>query len=170
MELKHISELYLYNHWADQRVLAAAGKLDPEKFVRPMGNSFSSIRDTLAHILAAEWIWLERWQGRFPTELLNPADFPTVQSLDVRWKTVRKDYERFLQSLTPQRLEEDLAYLNRAGQRFSYPLWQQMVHVVNHSTYHRGQITTLLRQLGGEPVVTDFLEYYDERGPSTVTA
>lgn len=170
MELKHISELYLYNHWADQRVLAAAGKLDPEKFVRPMGNSFSSVRDTLAHILAAEWIWLERWQGRFPTELLNPEDFPTGQSLDARWKTVRKDYERFLQSLTPQRLEEDLAYLNRAGQRFSYPLWQQMVHVVNHSTYHRGQITTLLRQLGAEPVVTDFLEYYDEKGRSTATA
>jgi uncharacterized damage-inducible protein DinB len=76
---------------------------------------------------------------------------------------VRQDYEGFIQVLTAQRLAEDLAYLNRAGQRYSYPLWQQMVHVFNHSTYHRGQITTLLRQLGAEPVVTDFLVYYDER-------
>src|SRR5262249_54078619 len=102
MELNRISELYRYNHWADQRVLAAAGKLDAEKFMRPMGNSFSSVRDTLAHILAGEWIWLERWQGRFPTELLNPADFLTVQSLDARWTAVRQDYERFIQTLTPQ--------------------------------------------------------------------
>jgi uncharacterized damage-inducible protein DinB len=163
MDPNRISELYGYTHWADQRVLAAAGKLEPEKFIRPMGNSFSSVRDTLAHVLSGEWIWLERWQGRYPTELLNPADFPTVQSLDVRWKTVRQDYEGFIQALTAQRLAEDLAYLNRAGQRYSYPLWQQMVHVVNHSTYHRGQITTLLRQLCAEPVVTDFLVYYDEK-------
>ena len=105
----------------------------------------------------------ERWQGRFPTQLLNPADFPTVESLETRWQTVNRDYETFMNSLTPERLDEDLAYLNRAGERYSYPLWQQMVHVVNHSTYHRGQVTTLLRQLGSEPAVTDFLVYYDER-------
>lgn len=163
MELNRICDLYSYNRWADQRVLAASAKLDPEKFTRAMGNSFSSVRDTLAHILAGEWIWLERWQGRFPIDLLNPADFPTVQSLETRWKIVDQDHQRFRQELTPQRLADDLAYLNRAGQRFSYPLWQQMVHVVNHSTYHRGQITTLLRQLGAEPAVTDFLVYYDEK-------
>ena len=81
MELNRIFELYGYNCWADQQALAAAGKLDSGEFLRPMGNSFSSVRDTLAHILSGEWIWLERWQGRYPTELLNPADFPTVHSL-----------------------------------------------------------------------------------------
>ena len=101
--------------------------------------------------------------GTLPTDLLNPADFPTVLSLDTRWQTVNQDHQTFMNTLTLQRLEEDLAYLNRAGQRFCYPLWQQMVHVVNHSTYHRGQITTLLRQLGAEPGVTDFLVYYDEK-------
>lgn len=169
MDLNHIRELYKYNRWANQRMLSATAKVDAEKFTRAMGNSFSSVRDTLAHILAGEWIWLERWQGRFPTALLNAEDFPSVQSVASRWETVQRDYVRFIDALTPQRLEEDLAYLNRSGQRFSYPLWQQMVHVVNHSTYHRGQITTLLRQLGAEPAVTDFLAYYDEKGPSTVT-
>jgi len=169
MDLDHIRELYDYNRWADQRMLSAAAKIDSEKFARAMGNSFSSVRDTLAHILGGEWIWLERWQGRFPNALLNAEEFPSVQSLASRWEIVQEEYAGFVDALTPQRLGEDLAYLNRAGQRFSYPLWQQMVHVVNHSTYHRGQVTTLLRQLGAEPAVTDLLEYYDEKGLSTVT-
>ena len=163
MDLTRVRELNEYCRWANQRTLAAAAKLDSDKFTHSMGNSFSSVRDTLGHILGGEWIWLERWQGRFPTQLLNPADFPTVESLETRWQTVNRDYETFMNSLTPERLDEDLAYLNRAGERYSYPLWQQMVHVVNHSTYHRGQVTTLLRQLGAEPAVTDFLVYYDER-------
>ncbi len=163
MDLDHIRELYEYTRWANQRTLSAAAKLDPEKFTRAMGNSFASVRDTLSHILSGEWIWLERWQGRFPADLLNPTDFPTVQSLETRWKAIDQDREQFMMGLTPQRLNQDLAYLNRAGLRFSYPLWQQMIHVVNHSTYHRGQVTTMLRQLGAEPAVTDFLVYYDEK-------
>lgn len=163
MELNDIRELYKYNHWANQRALAAASKLPGDAFVRPMGNSFSSIRDTLAHILGAEWIWLERWLGRYPKDLLDPASFPSAGSLESRWKMVEQDLSGFIQALTPQRLQEDWAYINRAGQRYSYQLWKQMVHVINHSSYHRGQVTTLLRQLGAQAVSTDFLEYYDEK-------
>ncbi len=166
MDLNDIRELYDYNRWANRHTLAAAGNLGADAFTRAMGNSFSSVRDTLAHILSGEWIWLERWQGRFPTALFDAADFPKVQSLESRWETVKQNQTQFIQALTPQRLSEDLAYLNRSGQRYSYPLWQQMVHVVNHSSYHRGQVTTLLRQLGGEAVATDFLAYYDEKTPS----
>jgi uncharacterized damage-inducible protein DinB len=163
MDLNDIRELYGYNRWANRRTLQASAKLAGEAFVRPMGNSFSSVRDTLTHILSAEWIWLERWQGRFPTDMLDPTKFPSAQTLNSRWQTVEQDYHQFLHTLTPEWLREDLAYINRAGQRFSYPLWQQLVHVVNHSSYHRGQVTTLLRQLGAEAVSTDFLMYYDEK-------
>jgi len=162
MDRNDLRELYDYNHWANHRTLSAAGKLDGEAFLRAMGNSFSSVRDTLAHILSGEWIWMERWMGRSPRALLNAGDFPTVQSLQARWKSLEQEYDRYIQSLTPERLGERLAYINRAGEGYAYPLWQQMVHVVNHSSYHRGQITTMLRQLGAEPVSTDFLAYYDE--------
>jgi uncharacterized damage-inducible protein DinB len=94
--------------------------------------------------------------------MLDGGDFPTVQALQVRWRSLEEDHNRLIQSLTPERLRERLTYLNCAGEGYAYPLWQQMVHVVNHSTYHRGQITTMLRQLGAEPVSTDFLAYYDE--------
>ena len=163
MDLNDIRELYVYNRWANHRSLAAAAKLDNATFIRPMGNSFSSVRDTLAHILSGEWIWLERWNGISPTALLDAAAFPTVESLKVRWETVEQGYHEFLHSLSLARLQKNLAYINRAGQPYEYPLWQQMVHVVNHSSYHRGQVTTLLRQLGAQPVATDFLEYYDEK-------
>jgi uncharacterized damage-inducible protein DinB len=162
MELNSIRQLYDYNRWADRRILERVGTLASDDFIRPMGNSFSSVRDTLAHILGAEWIWLERWQGRSPKALLEAATFPTAQSLESKWDTVERDQAHFIEALTPQRLVEDLAYLNQKGQHYSYPLWQQMVHVVNHSSYHRGQVTTLLRQLGAEAVNTDFLVYYDE--------
>src|SRR5215469_7171682 len=140
MDRNDLKELYTYNRWANHRTLGAAGKLDGEKFLRNLGNSFSSVRDTLAHILSAEWIWLERWQGRFPTSMLDAADFPTVASLGSRWKTLERDYQEFFQGLSVERLRQQLSYLNRAGERYSYLLWQQMTHVVNHSSYHRGQI------------------------------
>ena len=163
MELNNVRQLYDYNRWADRRILTVASTLASDDFIRPMGNSFSSVRDTLAHILSGEWIWLERWQGRSPKALLDAATFPTLQSLESRWKTVEHDQTHFIEALTPQRLSEELAYINQKGQPYSYPLWQQLVHVVNHSSYHRGQVTTLLRQLGTEAVTTDFLVYYDEK-------
>jgi len=76
MELNDIHQLYDYNRWARRRILTVASTLASDEFIRPMGNSFSSIRDTLAHILGAEWIWLERWQGRSPRALLDPRPFP----------------------------------------------------------------------------------------------
>jgi uncharacterized damage-inducible protein DinB len=163
MDLHDIRELYDYNAWADQRTLNAAAKLSTEAFTRDLGNSFRSVRDTLAHVLSGEWIWLERWNGRFPTALLSASDFPTVESLRARWKVVDQDYESFFRRLTSESLGHSLAYLNRSGERFAYPLWQQMVHVVNHSSYHRGQVVTMLRQLGAEPASTDFLLYYDKK-------
>ena len=166
MELNNIRQLYDYNRWAGRRTLTAARRLAKDDFIRPMGNSFSSVRDTLAHILGAEWIYLERWQGRSLKALLDSSTFPTVQSLESRWETLERDQMQFIEALTPQRLCEELAYINLTGERYSYPLWQQLVHVVNHSSYHRGQVTTLLRQLGTEAVSTDFLVYFDEKPKS----
>jgi len=91
MELNNIRQLCDYNRWADRRILTVASILASDDFIRPMGNSFSSVRDTLAHILSAEWIWLERWQGRSPKALLDASTFPTVQSLESRWEIVEHD-------------------------------------------------------------------------------
>jgi uncharacterized damage-inducible protein DinB len=162
MQLDAIRELYNYNHWANQRATSSVTPLTNEMFIRSMGNSFGSVRDTLAHILGAEWIWLERWLGRSPKALLSASDFPTVEALRQRWEAVRHDQNQYIQTLVPDRLQEEVSYINTKGERYAYALWRQMVHVVNHSSYHRGQITTLLRQMGAEPMSTDLLVYYDQ--------
>jgi uncharacterized damage-inducible protein DinB len=162
MQLDTIRELYDYNHWANQRVLSAMTPLTDDMFTRNMGNSFVSLRDTLAHILGAEWIWLERWLGRSPKALLSASDFPTLQALQRRWAAVRLDQSQYVQTLVPDRLNDDVSYTNTRGERYSYALWRQMLHVINHSSYHRGQVTTLLRQMGAEPAGTDLLVYYDQ--------
>ena len=162
MQIDAIRELYDYNHWANQRVLSAMTPLTDDMFTRNMGNSFVSLRDTLAHILGAEWIWLERWLGRSPKALLSASDFPTLQALQRRWAAVRLDQNQYIQTLVPDRLNDDVSYTNTRGERYSYALWRQMLHVINHSSYHRGQVTTLLRQMGAEPAGTDLLVYYDQ--------
>jgi uncharacterized damage-inducible protein DinB len=162
MQIDAIRELYDYNHWANQRVLSAMTPLTDDMFTRNMGNSFVSLRDTLAHILGAEWIWLERWLGRSPKALLSASDFPTLQALQRRWAAVRLDQSQYVQTLVPDRLNDDVSYTNTRGERYSYALWRQMLHVLNHSSYHRGQVTTLLRQMGAEPAGTDLLVYYDQ--------
>ena len=104
------------------------------------------MRDTLANILGAEWIWLERWQGRSPRALPEAETFPTGAVAGIEMGGVEHDQMLFIEALTPQRLGEELSYINQKGQRYSYPLSHQLVHVVNHSSYHRGQVITLLRQ------------------------
>lgn len=90
-----------------------------------------------------------------------PSDFPTLAALRTRWLEVQREQAEFVFGLTEEALVAQVAYINTRGEAFSYLLWQTMQHVVNHSTYHRGQITTMLRQLGAEPIATDFLVFYD---------
>jgi uncharacterized damage-inducible protein DinB len=161
MDLDYIRVLYEYNRWANARILAAASKLTPEELTKDLRNSFRSVRDTLVHIMSAEWIWLKRWKGTSPKAMPASSDFPTISSLTTRWAEVEHEQAKFLSSLTKESLGITIAYINTKGERFEYLLWQMLCHVVNHSTYHRGQVTTMLRQLGAEPAATDFLLFYD---------
>lgn len=159
--LSTLRELFNYNYWARDRQLQACSLLTPEEFLRPMGNSFSSVRDTLAHLLGAEWVWLERWLGRSPRTLLPADEFSNVAALQERWRTVEASMKTYVNGLTEEALKRPLHYTNLKGENWTYPLWRTLLHLVNHQTYHRGQITTLLRQLGKQPVSTDLLLAHD---------
>ena len=160
-----LRDLFDYNYWARDRQLEACAALTEEQFLRPMGNSFSSVRDTLAHLVAVEWVGLERWLGRSPTKLdggeYSAETFPTLGTVRERWRTVEGNMRSYLSGLQDSALERPLSYTNFKGERWTYPLWQTLVHVVNHQTYHRGQITTLLRQLGTSAPAIDFLVAQD---------
>jgi len=152
-----------YNKWANAKMLDVASKLSPEQFTADLQSSHRSVRDTLAHTLAAEWIWLERWKGTSPGALLTAADFPTAESLRARWAQVEKDYTEFFGELSDEALERVIAYKNTKGEQWEYPLGSMIQHLLNHSTYHRGQVTTMLRQLGAEVIPVDLLVFMDVR-------
>ena len=161
MNKQDVEYLYDFNRWANARVLDAVSKLTPEQFARDLQSSHRSVRDTLVHILAAEWIWLERWKGVSPSALLNPTEFPTVESLAKRWATLEGDYAKFIKGITDESLAEVITYTNTKGEEWAYPLGQMLQHVMNHSSYHRGQVATMLRQLGAEVNPVDLLVFMD---------
>ena len=155
--------LYEYNAWADRRLMDAAGKITTEEFLRPMGSSFGSVRDTIAHIYGAEWIWLERFQGRSHDSLPDATQFQDVPSLREKWLELEGRLLGFVGKLAQEDLNRTLEYKTLKFGVYRNPLWQSMQHAVNHGTYHRGQVTTLLRQLGAQPILTDLMHYYRER-------
>ena len=165
-----ITLLYAYDRWANNRVLEAASALAPEQFTRDLGGSFSSVRDTLVHILAGEWVWLTLWKHPSPPAeflselrkraeaLFNPAAFPDLAAVTSKWAEIEKDQASFVRSLTDPDLEKLLP--SRGGEM---SLAHLMQHLANHSTYHRGQVALMMRQLHAEPAATDFHVFLTER-------
>lgn len=159
--LATLRELFDYNYWARDRQLEACAALTEEQFLRPMGSSFSSLRDTLAHLVGAECVWLERWLGRSPRTLPGAEGLNNLAAIQARWREVERGVRQYLAGLNEQALARSLSYVNFKGATWTYPLWRTLIHVVNHQTYHRGQVTTLLRQLGARPAPIDFLVAHD---------
>ena len=156
-----IRTLYAYNAWANGRVLDAAGRLGPEEPRVDGGASFSSIHDTLVHIMGAQWIFLRRWQGTSPSAMPAAEAFRDLDAIRQRWAEIEGETEQFVAGITDRDLAREVAYLNTAGERWAYPLWQQMVHQVNHATQHRSEAAVMLTRLGFSPGWLDLLYFID---------
>ena len=159
----NLRELLDYNYWARDRQLDACARVSPEQFIRPLGSSFSSLRDTAVHSLGAEWCWLERWCGRTCRTLISVEEAPTLRAVRERWQQVERDMRSYFAGLDDETLARPLTYVNTRGETWTYPLGQTVLHLLNHQSYHRKQVTTLLRQLGAVPSPVDFLVYLDSR-------
>jgi len=155
--------LYEYNSWANHRLLDACAALTPEQFTRDLHSSFPSVRDTLAHIMGAEWIWYERFHGRFPATPPPATQFPALADLRAHWSPVQANLLLFVNGLTPADLARVHEFPNLKGDRQPLPLWQALQHLVNHGSYHRGQVTAFLRQLDAKGVALDLIRFYRER-------
>ncbi len=163
ISLEALRELYDYNFWARDQQLAACRSLSDEQLARPLGSSFGSLRDTLKHLLGAEWVWVERFNGRNPRTFPAAQELQSLEAIRTHWQSVEAEIRNFLAALKPEALARPLTYQNFKGETWTYPLWQTLVHLANHGTYHRGQVTMALRQLGATPPAIDFLVYYDRR-------
>jgi uncharacterized damage-inducible protein DinB len=181
MDINDVRTLFAYNLWANRRMFSVLEKLSDAQFMAEAQSSFPSIRESVFHILAAEWIWLKRWKGASPRASvanpnasartwngMTPSDKPayeelaSVAALRAFAELLEKERQQFLGSLSDAALQRHLDYTDMAGKAFSMPLVQLMQHVVNHGTYHRGQVTTLLRQVGGETVSLDMSFFFRE--------
>ncbi|BDG61214.1 diguanylate cyclase [Caldinitratiruptor microaerophilus] len=163
VELDWIRTLYEYNEWANRRVLSVARLLDPEAFTRDLGSSYRSVQGTLRHIMDIEALWLSRWKvAEFPG-WTRAADVPDVTTLEARWEGVARRLQAFVAGLTPADLGRIVAYTDTRGMAFEHPLWVQLINLVNHGTHHRGQLATLFRQLGVEPLQNDLVYFHAER-------
>jgi len=153
-----------YNYWARDRVLEAVSAITPEQFICPLGNSFSSVRDTVAHICAAERIWLTRLKGEKLQGVQKPDRLPDVDAARKEWAELEVEMREQLARLGSEAVERVIEYQDLRGNDQSDLLWQMLQHMVNHGTYHRGQITTMLRQLRVEPPKSmDLIAFYREQ-------
>ena len=164
MDLDDLRTLLEYHYWARDRLLDAAEPLTPEQFTRDLGSSFRSIRDTLAHIYSAECVWHSRWQGISPPAQLSPEGFPDVASIRTAWAEHETKMRAFLDALGEQGVNRVFEYKLLNGQPGASILSHMVQHLVNHASYHRGQVTTMLRQLGAAPPKgMDLITFYRMR-------
>jgi uncharacterized damage-inducible protein DinB len=173
MTVAEIRHLFTYTEWANARVLSAAEKLPLEDLLRDVRVGHKSILGTLLHVAGADWIWLERWHGNSPMGRdvwagWTHEDARSVQQVREKWQPVMRSRSAYVETISDADLSRELGYRRFTGEPYSLPLVQQMLHVVNHATLHRGQVVGMLRQLGVEPPSTDLLFYLMEtRAPSS---
>ncbi len=164
MTLQEISQLVAFNRWANQCFLEALSQLPAEQYGQDMHSSHGGIHGTLAHIIGAERGWLSRWQGKSDTGTAAINQMHSVAELQAFWEGVCDEMSQFLTSMDDQKLQETLSTTARSGSHnASYA--QMIQHVIDHSSYHRGQIVTMLRQLGVTPPSTGLIRFYRD-GPA----
>jgi uncharacterized damage-inducible protein DinB len=182
VDTSDIRTLHAYNLGANQRMFAELEKLSDAQLSARHESSFPSIWESAFHIIGAEWIWLNRWKGVSPRasvknpdmspavwDGLTPSDAPRseeLRNLAVLHRfadDIEQQRQQFLRELTDDMLHANFHFTDMTGAPYSEPLVQVMQHLVNHGSYHRGQVTTLLRQAGSQPVPLDMIYFFREQ-------
>lgn len=163
-----LASLFAYHRWADEAMLTACRKLSPLQYAEPepFEVGWPSIRSVVVHLAWAQEVWLTRFLGQPPIPMFTEADLPELEHAAA---SLMRTHDRFtgelLPSLGPERLAAVFTYRNYKGILSSAPLWTALRHVVNHGTYHRGQIASKLKRRGIDPPVTDLVYWAIEQTP-----
>jgi uncharacterized damage-inducible protein DinB len=164
MDQAYFLTLYAYNDWANERILTQAAGLTPEQLLAPAAVPHGNLRDTLVHILGAEWIWRRRWEGDSPPAVLSADDFPTLEALAAAFAAERAARQAYLAGLSDEALHRSLAYTTTDGRAMQNTLWHLLAHLVNHGTQHRSEAAVLLTEFGRSPGNLDLITYLREAG------
>jgi uncharacterized damage-inducible protein DinB len=163
MTVKDLQTLFDYGHWANRKLLDAMSPLTPEQFTQPVSDNHGSIRNTMVHVLSAEWGWLDRCGGPERGAPLKPDDFPTIASLVEAENRVETYARQFLGTLRDEDLARIVEFTLGGSEKHSMPVGELLQHAANHGAHHRGQVSLLLRLLGKNPENFDLLFYFAEK-------
>jgi uncharacterized damage-inducible protein DinB len=151
-----------YTAWASQRLVGAASTLSAEDLSRDFKSADHSILGTLVHIFAADRIWLARVSNAPPAPFKTEADYH-LEVLQNDWPALHERWHQYGEAMTDSAAGGSIAYQDTKGNAYSQPLWQIILHVVNHGTHHRGQVSGFLRALGHTPPPLDLTAYFREQ-------
>jgi len=163
MNVEEIIALFDYDQWATERTLAAVSAVAEPDYLADRKSSHGGIHGTLVHLYGACVVWFSRWSGSSPAGFIRVSEIPSLDALKERWTAHAADLHAYLGTLTEETLAAPFSYADLKGNRHAEPLYQQMQHSVNHASYHRGQVVTMLRQAGATPANTDLIAYYRTR-------
>ena len=165
-----VRRLFEYNSWSNERTFGALAGIPARMYRDDMKSSHGGIHGTMVHIVFAQHLWLLRWTGR-PHEAAYEGAKQAVDldALRARWLDVERETLAFLDSrLSDAFLGETFVMKTTKGDAFTHTYGESMLHLVNHSSYHRGQVATLMRQAGHAPPPTDYILHAREvRGVRT---
>jgi uncharacterized damage-inducible protein DinB len=154
-----------YTAWASRRLVDAASQLSPDQLTRDFGTADKSVLGTLVHVFAADRIWLARVHGNAPTSFVSDADYHLAVLQD-DWPVVLDEWQSWAAGLADAGAAEILSYSDMSGRPWQQPLWQIVLHVVNHGTHHRGQAAGFLRSMGQAPPPLDMTVFFRTRAAS----
>ena len=168
MTLQEVKMLSAYNAWATNRIFEALEALPAEEIMRDLKSSHGSIHGTLTHLVGAEKMWLSRMLGTPDKSMIKPPDVPTIADVKTTWEQTGFATAKFLGSMTDKKLQETFTMSTASGKQFTHSFAQALQHVVDHSTYHRGQVITLMRQMGHTPPNTGMMSFFRETGSAKI--
>jgi len=167
MTVKDLNELYDYSCWANQELFRVLSQLPPNQFTQTVGGSYGSIRNTLVHMMSAEWGWLSRCGGSERGAALAPNDYPTCDSVKNTWKKIEIYVRHFLSRLEDDDLNRIVEFTLGSSQKRSMSIGDLLHHAIVHGVHHRGQVALMLRTLGYAPGNFDLLFYDAEKRAMT---
>jgi uncharacterized damage-inducible protein DinB len=162
-----LASLFAYDRWAEGRMLDACRLVPPERYGDEPAPGWSSVRSSVAHIIGATELWSRRFLGQPVSGFIPESELATPDAAALQSEANHETFDRLIASLTPDQLAAPLTWTNLRGQTNVAPLWAALRHVVNHATYHRGQVASKLKLLGVEPPVTDFVFWAAEQAGPT---
>lgn len=167
MTVKDLERLFDYGYWANRTLFDVVAQLSEEEFTRQVAGSYGSVRNTLVHMLSAEWGWLDRCGGRKRGPALKADDYPTFESIRATWAEVESYVREFLGTLKDDDVDRYVEFT--LGELRGGRVGALLQHAANHGVHHRGQVALLLRALGYAPGNFDIL-FYDAELGRTATA